>query len=114
MFLQLDSRVAAVAVFAGAAMFAASAFAQDSQDVLKRRHHRQITHSGEIYVHRAGRSYLDPGTSAVVGTQDRYSSDSRPYSFSLVGSPLAAHSGSWDLLPNQFTAPGRDSPLFQF
>jgi hypothetical protein len=112
MMSQLSRRMTALAVLAVTGALAASAFAQDQSDVHKR--HRLRHASGDIYVHRVGRSYLDPGASAIPGTEDRYSSDSRPYSFSLLGSSFAAHSGSWDLLPNQFTAPGRDSPLFQF
>jgi hypothetical protein len=108
----LNRRMMALTALAVATTLAANAFAQDLSDIHKRHRIRHV--AGDIYVHRAGRSYLDPGASAIPGTEDRYSSDSRPYSFSLLGSPLAAHSGSWDLLPNQFTAPGRDSPLFQF
>ena len=107
---RLSKWVATATAFTLIATFAADASVQDAQ--WRMRHHRHhIAHGGDIYVH-AGRSYLDPGTSAIVGTEDHYSSDARPSSFQSLGAPFTNR--GFDLLPDRFNPPGRDSPLIQF
>jgi hypothetical protein len=46
--------------------------------------HHVVHRPGDIYVSRNTRSYLDPGPSADVGTEDRYFSDTR-YPHYLLG-----------------------------
>jgi hypothetical protein len=53
----------------------------------------------------AQRSYLDPGTSAVVGSENRYFSDVAPYSYRQLGPSFSSDS---------FNGPGEADPWFRF
>jgi hypothetical protein len=97
--------VSAVALFVSAALVA------DAQ-ALERRHHRHaIARGGDIIVH-TGRSYLDPGTSAEIGSENHYFSDSVGYG--VPGPGLTSAIGGFELLPTRFNPPGRPQPVFQF
>ena len=66
---------------------------------------------GDIVVH-TGRSYLDPGTSAEVGSENHYFSDSIHYG--PQGSPFSSAIGGFENLPTPLNPPGRYEPLFVF
>ncbi|MGA2793970.1 MAG: hypothetical protein ABSE69_10615 [Roseiarcus sp.] len=84
----------------------------DAQALVRHPHHR-LVRGGEVVVH-TGRSYLDPGTSAAVGSENHYFSDTAPYSFSGLGAPFTGATAGFELLPSRFNPPGRAEPLFQF
>jgi hypothetical protein len=108
------SKWTAIVVPIAVTALASAALANDAQDPLKGRHQRHVAHhSGDLYVH-TGRSYLDPGPTEIVGTRNRYVSDSLPTSFAEFGTPFTAHAGGTDLIPTRFSVPGRQEPLFQF
>ena len=81
----------------------------------KARHpqHRVVARGGDVIV-PTGRSYLDPGTSATVGSENHYFSDTTGYSFSNVGAPFTRDAAGFELLPTPANPPGRPEPLFQF
>jgi hypothetical protein len=96
------------------ALALAVAFVTDAQ-ALERRTHRHIAAArhGDVVVH-TGRSYLDPGTSAEVGSENHYFSDTLSYSYGELGSPFSANTAGNQNLPTRFSLPGRQEPLFQF
>jgi hypothetical protein len=98
--------------FAAALVIAAS-FAADAQALQRRTHHRVAAAHGDVVVH-TGRSYLDPGTSAEVGSENHYYSDTLSYSYGELGAPFSSAIGGNENLPTRFNPPGRAEPLFQF
>jgi hypothetical protein len=60
-------------------------------------HARPVSRGGDIVVH-TGRSYLDPGASADVGTEDRYFYDTAHYDFHSEGPDFTRDSGGFELL----------------
>lgn len=60
-------------------------------------HARSASRGGDIVVH-TGRSYLDPGTSAEVGTEDRYFYDTAHYDFHSEGPDFTRDSAGFELL----------------
>lgn len=76
-------------------------------------HARIAARAGDVVVH-TGRSYLDPGTSAAVGTEDRYFSDTERYSFTQVGPSFSDNTAGFERLPTRFNPPGQTEPLFRF
>jgi hypothetical protein len=76
-----------------------------------RHQHYSASRGGDVVVH-TGRSYLDPGTSAEVGSENHYFSDSTSYGGSR--GPTFGGNAGFEVLPNQFNPPGRREPLFQF
>jgi hypothetical protein len=90
-----------------ATSFVATALADETQ-WRKRHASRHVAH--DIYVHPASRPSFVPNASANVGTEDRYSSDSSPPSFSSLGAPFTNR--GFDLLPDRFSGPA--GSLFQF
>jgi hypothetical protein len=81
---------------------------------LQRRAHRHVAAShGDIVVH-TGRSYLDPGTSAEVGSENHYFSDSLGPSYGQMGIPFSSATAGNQNLPTRFYPGGRPEPLFQF
>ena len=99
--------IAATLAFAFAATFGA-----DAQALTRHPRHR-LVRSGDVVVH-TGRSYLDPGTSAEVGSENHYFSDTTPSSFSGFGPSFSGGAGGFELLPTRLNPPGRAEPLFQF
>jgi len=95
------------------ALALAAAFGADAQPLVRHPHHRLVARGGDVVVH-TGRSYLDPGTSAPVGSENHYFSDTAPYSYSSLGASFTGPVAGFELLPNQFRPPGRAEPLFQF
>ncbi len=75
------------------------------------RHH--LARGGDVIVN-TGRSYLDPGTSAEVGSENHYFSDTAPYSFTGLGPSFTGATAGFELLPTRLNPPGRAEPLFQF
>jgi hypothetical protein len=64
--------------------------------------HRHIaSRGGDIIVHTR-RSYLDPGTSAAVGTEDRYFYDTARYDLNSEGPDFTRNQAGFELLPGQF------------
>jgi hypothetical protein len=61
-------------------------------------HHRMATRGGDIVVH-TGRSYLDPGTSADVGTENRYFYDTTHYDLNSEGPDFTRNQGGFENLP---------------
>jgi hypothetical protein len=85
-------KTAAAAAFAFAAL-ATSAQAQDPYA------HRHTARGGDIVVH-TGRSYLDPGTSAAIGSENHYFSDTTQYVGE--GPDFTQNTGGFELLPGRF------------
>lgn len=63
--------------------------------------HRMVTGGDDIVVH-THRSYLDPGPSAEVGTENRYFSDTAHYSLNEEGPAFTRNQGGFENLPGQF------------
>jgi hypothetical protein len=101
-------------IAAAVALAAAVSLVADAQ-ALERRAHRHVAarHGGDVVVH-TGRSYLDPGTSAEVGSENHYFSDSLGPSYGQLGPPFSAATAGNQNLPTRFNPPGRAEPLFQF
>ncbi len=104
---------ASILISTALALAVGATFAADAQASVLRHPHRHFARGGDVVVH-TGRSYLDPGTSAAVGSEDHYFSDTAPYSFSGLGPSLTGATAGFELLPTQFSVPGRAEPLFQF
>jgi hypothetical protein len=85
--------MACAGAFAIAAALATSALAQDSYA------HRHAARGGDVIVH-TGRSYLDPGTSAAVGSENHYFSDTTQYAGE--GPDFTQNVGGFELLPGRF------------
>jgi len=64
-------------------------------------HHRMVTGGDDIVVHTP-RSYLDPGPSAEIGTEDRYFYDTAHYSLNSEGPAFTQNQGGFENLPGQF------------
>jgi hypothetical protein len=101
-------------IAAAVALAAAASLVTDAQ-ALERRAHRHVAarHGGDIVVH-TGRSYLDPGTSAEVGSENHYFSDSLGPSYGQLGIPFSSATAGNQLLPTRLNPPGRAQPLFEF
>ena len=84
----------------------------DAQALSRHPRHR-LARAGDVVVH-TGRSYLDPGASAEVGSENHYFSDTAPYSFSGLGPSFSGATAGFELLPTRLNPPGRPEPLFQF
>ena len=107
----VNMRLASALALSLATNFAASALADDAQ-WRKHHHPRHVAHRGDIYLHPIDRYDLVPNASANVGTEDRYSRDSLPPSFSSLGAPFTNR--GFDLLPDRFGPAGGSGSLFQF
>jgi hypothetical protein len=71
-----------------------------SAQALDRHAHQHAgARDGGVVVH-TGRSYLDPGTSAAVGSEDHYFSDSTHYD--LQGPDFTQNTAGFELLPGRF------------
>jgi hypothetical protein len=81
--------------------------------VVARDYDRPPVRPGDVVV-RTGRSYLDPGPSANVGTEDRYFYDTAHYDFRSEGPDFTRDVGGFENLPGPLTSPGRQEPLFEF
>jgi hypothetical protein len=90
----------------------AATLGADAQALTRHPRHR-LARGADVVVH-TGRSYLDPGTSAEVGSEDHYFSDTTPYSFSGLGPSFTGAAAGFELLPTRLNPPGRPEPLFQF
>jgi hypothetical protein len=67
----------------------------------------------QITVH-GGESYLTAGTGASVGSRNRYALDTlRPPYRSTIQGTFVGMRGD-ERLPNRFSVPGSDEPLFNF
>jgi hypothetical protein len=69
-------------VFSAMVVAIASALLTDAQAFNRHAQRHPITNRDS---ERTRRSYLDPGTSAVVGSEDRYFSDTARYSYRQLG-----------------------------
>jgi hypothetical protein len=107
---------ASVIAFAIGAAPTANAQAAQSQPF----HHRHViarrpvASRGDDVIVPTGRSYLDPGTSADVGTEDRYSYDTEHYEFRGEGPDFTRNTAGFELLPGPRDPPGQQAPLFVF
>ena len=99
-----------ILIASAAAFFVSAALIVDAQ-AFERRHHRHWVAHGDIVVH-TGRSYLDPGTTAEIGSENHYFSDSVNYG--AQGPDFTSAIGGFELLPSRFNPPGRPEPLFQY
>jgi len=106
------ARHSKILIVAAAALAVAATLATDAQALVRHPHHR-LARVGDVVVH-TGRSYLDPGTSAAVGSENHYFSDTAPYSFSGLGPSFTGQAAGFELLPNRLNPPGRAEPLFEF
>jgi hypothetical protein len=107
-FMARHSRI----LIASALAFVVSATLVVDARALERRHHRHwVARGGDIVVY-TGRSYLDPGTSAEIGSENHYFSDSVNYG--AEGPDFTSAIGGFELLPSRFNPPGRPEPLFQY
>ncbi|MGO8797662.1 MAG: hypothetical protein ACLQE9_01770 [Roseiarcus sp.] len=102
----------AFTVTAAALAFAAM-LAADAQAQVRRPHHRLVARNGDVVVH-TGRSYLDPGPTAAVGSENHYFSDTAPYSYTGLGPSFTGNVAGFERLPTPLNPPGRPEPLFQF
>ena len=106
------ARQSRILIVTALALALAAVLGADAQALVRHPHHR-LARAGDVVVH-TGRSYLDPGTSAAVGSENHYFSDTAPYSFSGLGAPFTGSIAGFELLPSRFNPPGRAEPLFQF
>lgn len=106
------ARHSKILIVTAIALAVAATLATDAQ-ALVRHPHRYLARGGEVIV-RTGRSYLEPGTSAAVGSENHYYSDTTPYSYTGLGPSFTGATAGFELLPNRFNPPGRPQPLFQF
>lgn len=89
-----------ISVVACALAFAITAIFATSAEALVRHGRRHAAvRDGEVVV-QTGRSYLDPGTSAVVGSENHYFSDSTHYG--QQGPDFTRDTAGFELLPGQF------------
>ena len=65
-----------------------------------------VSRGNDVVVH-TGRSYLDPGPSANVGTEDRYFYDTAHYDFRSEGPSFTSNIGGFENLPGPYSLPGR-------
>ena len=82
-------------------------------------HHHQIAHrrlvsGGDDIVVPTGRSYLDPGAGAAVGTEDRYFYDTAHSDLRGEGPDFTRDTAGFELLPRPRDPPGQTEPLFVF
>jgi hypothetical protein len=103
-----DLRILIVSV---AVLTIAAVSLADAQPLVCRPHHPAVARGGDIVV-RTPRSYLDPGTSAAVGTENHYFSDSVTYG--QTGPSFTSSTAGQELLPTRFNPPGQTEPLFRF
>jgi hypothetical protein len=109
-----------ITISVSATAFAIGAASQaDAQALQPTRHRHEIAHhsvasqGGDVIV-PTGRSYLDPGRSAAVGTEDRYSYDTAHSDFRGEGPAFTRNTAGFELLPGTFDPPGQTEPLFVF
>jgi len=77
--------------------------------------HRPPASPGGDVIVPTGRSYLDPGTSAAVGTEDRYAYETAHASdFHTEGPDFTRNTAGFELLPGPRDPPGQTGPLFVF
>ena len=107
------ARFSRIFIASAVALTVAGAFVADAQALERRTHRHVVAHRGDIIVH-TGRSYLDPGTSAEVGSENHYFSDTLSYSYGELGAPFSSATAGNQNLPTRFNPPGRAEPLFQF
>jgi hypothetical protein len=106
------ARHSKILIVAAVALAVAATLATDAQ-ALVRHPHRHLARGGDIVV-RTGRSYLDPGSSAAVGSENHYFSDTAPYGYTGLGPSFSGATAGFERLPTRFNPPGRPEPLFQF
>lgn len=107
------ARQSRILIVTAIALALAAMLGADAQALVRHPHHRLVARGGDVVVH-TGRSYLDPGTSAAVGSENHYFSDTAPYSFTGLGPSFTGAAAGFELLPSRFNPPGRAEPLFQF
>jgi hypothetical protein len=110
-------RTAAASLIAMAVGAMPTANAQVSQPYHQRHpvaHRLPASRGGDVIV-PTGRSYLDPGPSAEVGTENRYAYDTAHASdFNTEGPDFTRNVGGFELLPGPRDPPGQTEPLFVF
>jgi hypothetical protein len=79
-----------------------STLATDAQAFHQRAHRRATALD---VVGQTQRSYLDPGTSAAVGSEDHYFSDTALYSYNQLGPSISS---------DRLNFPRQSDPLFRF
>ena len=72
-----------------------------------------VSRGDDVVVH-TGRSYLDPGPSANVGTEDRYFYDTAHYDMREEGPSFTANVGGFENLPGPYSLPGRNETPIEF
>ena len=82
-----------------AALAITATFATSAQALVRHAHHRVGVRGGDVVAH-TGRSYLDPGASAAVGSENHYFSGSTHYG--QQGPDFTRNTGGSELLPGQF------------
>jgi hypothetical protein len=112
---------------ASAIALAIGATVTTNAQALERHYYRQMTHrhmvsragdhlvsrGGDVVVH-TGRSYLDPGPGADIGTENRYFYDTAHYDLRSEGPAFTRNVGGFELLPTPLNPPGRPEPLAEF
>jgi hypothetical protein len=73
-----------------------SAYVEGELSVIPSDHH--VARGGDIVVH-ARRSYLDPGTSADVGSENRYFYDTAHFDMNSEGPDFTRNQGGFENLP---------------
>jgi len=76
-----------------------AAYVEDTGVAASHRH--MAPRGGDIVIH-TGRSYLDPGTSAEIGTEDRYFYDTAHYDLNSEGPDFTRNGAGFGHLPGQF------------
>ncbi len=77
--------------------------------------HRPAASQGGDVIVPTGRSYLDPGPSAEIGTEDRYFYETaRSSDFHSEGPDFTQNAAGFELLPGPRDPPGQSGPLFVF
>jgi hypothetical protein len=106
--------VAAIAFTIGAMPTANAQVLQPYHQRHPAAHRPAVSRSDDVIV-STGRSYLDPGPSAEVGTENRYSYDTAHSSdFQSEGPDFTRNAGGFELLPGPRDPPGQTEPLFVF
>jgi hypothetical protein len=107
----LVARYLKVLIASAAALAVGVVFVTDAHALVRRPHHHYIARGGDVVVH-TGRSYLDPGPSAEMDSENHYFSDSATYG--QTGPAFTNSTAGQELLPDRFNPPGRAEPLFRF
>jgi len=73
-----------------------------------------VSRGDDVVVHTGQRSYLDPGPTANVGTENRYFYDTAHFDYRSEGPSFTQNVGGFENLPRPYSLPGRQEPFAEF